>query len=79
MIYAFSFGVRKVQRLMLSNTRYFILTSITITAANSCKCVSNNNPNFKALEFLKAKFWPETLFLSCYDTSELLEFHFFFP
>lgn len=61
---------------MLSNTGYFILTSITITAANSCKCVSNNKPNFKALEFLKAKFWPETPFLSRYDTSELLEFWF---
>lgn len=31
-----------------------------------------------ALEFLKAKVWPETPFLICYDTSEPLEFPFFF-
>lgn len=39
--------------------------------------LTNNNPNFKALGFLKPKFWPEPPFLICYDTAEPLEFPFF--
>lgn len=55
----------------------FSLASLLLPLIHVYVYLTNNNPNFKALEFLKAKFWPETPFLICYDTSELLEFLFF--
>lgn len=56
----------------------FSLTSLLLPLIHVYVYLTNNNPNFMALEFLKAKVWPETPFLICYDTSEPLEFPFFF-
>lgn len=55
----------------------FSLASLLLPLIHVYVYLNNNNPNFKALEFLKAKFWPEPPFLICYDTSEPLEFLFF--
>lgn len=55
----------------------FSLTSLLLPLIHVYVYLTNNNPNFMALEFLKAKVWPETPFLICYDTSEPLEFLFF--
>lgn len=60
--------------LLPKNTNKILPTLIHIYVS-----LTSNNQNFKALEFLTAKFCPEKIpFLICYNTYELLEL-FFFP
>lgn len=59
--------------LLPKNTNKILPTLIHIYVS-----LTSNNQNFKALEFLTAKFCPEKIpFLICYNTYELLELFFF--